>query len=137
MSRYFLAKVGKKTVIESLEKKDKRHKVWAMERDFYGFDVTEIWNLDDTFLMMIYERLELFLQQTSWIVDLSCHRIEVGSEEKNLEDWIREILTLIHRIWTFDSISEDKDPNYTEEQSIKDEEKVYIILSRISRHLWW
>lgn len=136
MSRYFLAKVGKKTVIESLEKKDKRHKVWAMERDFYGFDATEIWNLDDTLLMMIYERLELFLQQASGIVDLS-YSIEVESEERGLDEWIREILTLIHRIWTFESISEDKDPDYTEEQSRKDEEKVYTILSRISRHLWW
>ena len=137
MSRYFLAKVGKKTMIESLEKKDGRHKVWAMERDFYGFDVTEIWNLDDTFLMMIYERLKLFLQQTSGLVDLSYHRIEVESEEKSLDEWIREILTLIRRIWTFDSTLKYKDPNYTEEQSIKDEEKVYMILSRISRHLWW
>lgn len=137
MSRYFLAKAGKKTIIESLEKKDKRHKVWAMERDFYGFDATETWSLDDTFLMMIYERLKLFLQQTSGIVDLSYHRIEVESEGKGLDEWIREILTLIRRIWTFDSISEDKDPDYTEEQSIKDEEKVYIILSRISRYLWW
>ena len=45
---------------KKIAKTDKRQKKWAMQRKNRGFDDTEIWNLDSTFVRFIIPRLERF-----------------------------------------------------------------------------
>lgn len=44
---------------------------WRHERQVYGFDSRECWNLDYTFYLWLYERLMKYLEDAESVVDLT------------------------------------------------------------------
>lgn len=58
---------------------DERQKRWKKQREMYGFDDRETWNLDFVFYLWLYERLKMFLDVT--VIDLDFHRFEYNGKE--------------------------------------------------------
>ena len=57
-----------------------REKVWYQERRKYGFDSRETWSLDSAFYIWLYERLMMYKERASEIVDLTYHTFEYKGE---------------------------------------------------------
>ena len=57
-----------------------RNQKWEKEREQYGFDERETWNLDFTFFCWLYERLRKYKEVSP--VDLNCKIVKVNDEEK-------------------------------------------------------
>ena len=68
-----------------------RNQKWEKEREQYGFDERETWNLDFTFFCWLYERLKKYKEVSP--VDLSCKIVKVNNEEKTLEEWINLMIS--------------------------------------------
>lgn len=58
---------------------DERQERWKKQREMYGFDDRETWNLDFVFYLWLYERLKMFLDVT--VIDLDFHRFEYNGKE--------------------------------------------------------
>ena len=58
----------------------KRLNGFAKERRKYGFDSRETWSLDSTFYIWLYERLMMFKEKASKVVDLTFHKFEYKGE---------------------------------------------------------
>lgn len=56
------------------DKSDGRWSFWTKQRDKYGFDERETWNLDEAFYEWIYSRLQMYVDVC--IVDLTFHKFE-------------------------------------------------------------
>lgn len=61
------------------EDSDERQERWKKQREMYGFDDRETWNLDFVFYLWLYERLKMFLDVT--IIDLDFPRFEYNGKE--------------------------------------------------------
>lgn len=53
---------------------DSRMKEWVDEKEIYGFDSTETWNLDTSFYLWLYEHLRMYKDKASEIVNLHFHQ---------------------------------------------------------------
>ena len=103
-----------------------RNQKWEKEREQYGFDERETWNLDFTFFCWLYERLKRYKEISP--VDLSCKIVKVNNEEKNLEEWVNLM------------ISNSKDlilANIYSEENIKLAEFTIEIFKQTIFYLWW
>ena len=68
-----------------------RNQKWEKEREQYGFDERETWNLDFTFFCWLYERLRKYKEVSP--VDLTHKIVKVNNEEKNLEEWVNLMIS--------------------------------------------
>ena len=68
-----------------------RNQKWESERQEFGFDERETWNLDFTFFCWLYERLKKYKEVSP--VDLNCKIVKVNNEEKNLEEWVNLMIS--------------------------------------------
>lgn len=53
---------------------DERAEEWEFERQIYGFDSTETWDLNSTFYAWLYEHLRMYVDKASEIVNLKFHQ---------------------------------------------------------------
>lgn len=53
---------------------DKRAEKWEIERQIYGFDETETWDLNSTFYAWLYEHLRMYMDKASEVVNLKFHQ---------------------------------------------------------------
>ena len=54
-------------------KEDEREEKWLEEERTYGFNSTETWDLDSAFYLWLYERLRMYMDVASEIVNLHYH----------------------------------------------------------------
>lgn len=73
-----------------------RQERWAKEREEYGFDSRECWNLDQTFIEWIYTRVKNYKQYAC--VDLSFHKFNYKGGEITQGQIIDKILELAEEI---------------------------------------
>lgn len=69
---------------------DSRKESWKEERETYGFDSRDTWNLDSTMAELLYERLKMFNEVN--IIDTDYHTIEINSVEMSMQEAIDELL---------------------------------------------
>lgn len=61
MSKYLIdLGIKEEDVPSSWHPDDERQEQWKKEREIYGFDEKDIWNLDYTFALWIYPRLKMY-----------------------------------------------------------------------------
>lgn len=51
------------------------------EDDYPDMDVRDTWNIDQTIVLWLYERLRFFQEEASQIVDFNFHKFEIDGEE--------------------------------------------------------
>lgn len=71
---------------------DSRQKSWTKEREKYGFDNRETWNLDRMFVEWIYTRVMMYKEYT--IVNTSFHKISYKDTEITQGQAIDMVLSL-------------------------------------------
>lgn len=75
---------------------DPREAVWAKEREEYGFDNRETWNLDHIFIEWIYTRIMMYKDKT--IADTSFHKVPYKDKEITQGEAMDKILDLCKEI---------------------------------------
>lgn len=71
---------------------DGRAEEWAKDREEYGFDRRETWNLDNTFIEWIYSRVMMFKERNC--IDLNFHRVKYKGTMITQGEAIDKILSL-------------------------------------------
>lgn len=85
---------------------DERNEYWKSQRDTYGFDEREIWNLDTTFIQWIYEHLMMYMEQASECISLSYHKFWIDGDEKTQGDCIEEMIAIAKELLTMDDLDD-------------------------------
>lgn len=67
-----------------------RTKEWEKQREDYGFDERETWNMDITFAEWLYSHLNMFIEHT--IIDLTYHMVDFQGTTYTQEEAIVFIL---------------------------------------------
>ena len=67
--------------MDKVAEDDERQAVWAKEREVYGFDSTETWDLNSAFYAWLYEHLRMYVDKASDVVNLHYHKFKWKDEE--------------------------------------------------------
>lgn len=69
---------------------DRRQKLWKEQREIYGFDSRECWNLDRSFIEWLYSHLMMYTDQAC--IDMDIHKIEFSGATYTQKEAINYIL---------------------------------------------
>lgn len=105
---------------------DPREENWSKEREEYGFDNRETWNLDRIFIEWIYTRVMMYKEYT--IVDTSFHHVPYKNGMLTHGEAIDKILELSKEMLL--------NPN-NDELWYKNSREVCDLWKEILHHMWW
>lgn len=130
MKRKYLDDIGvtNRPDLWNEEEEDKRQLCWEKEREEYGFDEREIWSLDLTSRLWLYERIKRFKDVAS--VDLNYHKFIYNRQEHTQSEMLDEILKRLKFSFTkqYDNFNPEHF-NYVRE--------VYLMWHKICGAMWW
>ena len=128
--RKFLDDLGVTKRPETMLPADKRQAQWQQERDTYGFDERETWNLQYSFYLWLYERLKMYLLTAGVNIDLSHHIFEYEGASYTQQQMID---MMIERLEFYCS---DKYQSYDKEQQkyVGEIEKIW---ATVLPAMWW
>lgn len=109
---------------------DKRLNKWEMEREVYGFDDRETWDLQSSFYLWLYERLMKYVESASPIVNLEYHKFEYKGKEYTQIEMIDMMLERLK--FFFSSSYVDFDP-----ESEKKVQEIGEIWAIVLPAMWW
>ena len=152
MSMNFLEEIGvniKDPAINSmeypLEENVERSKKFEEQRDTYGFDERETWDLRYSSSCWIYQRLKMFKILASETIDLDIYSIDITpdnsseTEVRTLEgciDFVIENLERYIRYENRDGIVESFSLN--EDAEVREGlSRAFIVYGKIVNYLWW
>ena len=75
---------------------DERVSKWKQEKEIYGFDSTETWDLAEAFYAWLYEHLRMYQDKAGKIVNLHYHKFEWRDKEYYQDEIIDMILERLH-----------------------------------------
>lgn len=86
MGRKYLDDIGEDYSWVWKPEGSERDETFEKEREIYGFDSRETWNLDCVFYMWLYERLKMFVKIGGQVIDLNYNKFDFkGKEYTQLE----------------------------------------------------
>lgn len=89
MNRKYLDDIGCTSRFDTWDlgpNSEEREKGFKEQRDIYGFDERETWNLNETFLEFLYERVKMYVDIGGEMVNLNFHKFKFrGKEYTQLE----------------------------------------------------
>ena len=114
----------------STDEVDNRDPKWAMQRNMYGFDERETWNLGTCFYAWLYEHLKMYLDKASKIVNLDYYTFEYNGKTYTQREMIEQICEIIEYYFSdkFDDWDDD-DCKY-----VSNIEKMWAV---IMPYMWW
>ena len=111
---------------------DSRSENWSKQREEYGFDERETWNLDTTFIEWVYTRFLMYKEIC--IIDTGYHKIFYKNEKITQGEAIdkvlglaKEILQRVNSVWNKDI------DNMVYENS----REICEILKELLPYMWW
>lgn len=117
--------------LENSDTKDSRAEKWKKEREIYGFDDRDTWNLDNTMLELLYERLKMF-KESSGIVDHTVNIININDKKipfsQVIDTLIEDCEVCLKNFYTL-----EKD----QEEILDLEEKIWDTWSKSFKYFWW
>ena len=72
--------------------KDERNEIWNKQREIYGFDSRECWNLDQIFIQWLYSHLMMYLEYVTGIINLEYHKFVFADKEYTQKEAIEFII---------------------------------------------
>lgn len=81
--------------------KDERNEIWNKQREEYGFDSRECWNLDDIFIQWLYSHLMMYLENVTGIINLEYHKFDFDGKEYTQKEAIEFILCRLKNNLTY------------------------------------
>lgn len=110
---------------------DHRAESWAKEREEYGFDNRETWNLDRIFIEWIYTRVLMYKEYS--IVDLDYHKFPYKDLEITQAEAIDKILELSKEILLMDDYYSIKNS----EKTINNQREICDLWKEVLPAMWW
>lgn len=107
---------------------DPRQEKWAKEREIYGFDERETWDLTYSFYLWLYERLSMYNEVNC--INTSFHKFEFKGEVLTQQQCIDRMLEGLKIALTIDYYDQ------TEEQKKKVDDIVKLF-ALCFHTLWW
>lgn len=108
---------------------DERNETWSRQKEEYGFDSRECWNLDQTFIEWLYSHLMMYLEDATGIIDLSYHKFEFDGKTYTQKEAIEFILERLRN--SLIDIYDDNNETYLE---VYDAVRMW---AEIFRACWW
>ena len=130
MKRKYLDDLGIKDRHDLWNPNDNRQSIWQRQRREYGFDERETWSLEGAFYLWLYERLKMYLEYASKIVNLDFHEFVYKGEKYTQKQLIDMMIERLENYFAnkYDTESE-------EESSRLDE--VAEIWALVLPAMWW
>ncbi len=129
MSRKYLDDLKVKYPETYCSSDDPRQEKWTQEREEYGFDERETWDLDSAFYCWLYERLKMYLDVNC--VDLTYHKFEYEGEELTQQECIDR---MIHGCEIYFKQQNDWNISEEDQKAINDIAKIWAI---VLPAMWW
>ena len=135
MGRKYLEDIGVKDTVYNTptNKSDKRNPIWAEEREIYGFDERETWNLDHTFYCWLYERLKMYLEKADGVIDLDFHKFEYEGEELTQRQCIERMIEGC-KVYFSDEYENGFPEDETLHKKVMDVTKIWAL---VIGAMWW
>lgn len=111
--------------------KDTRKRKWRRQRERYGFDDREIWNLDRTMAEWLYSHLMMYKEIGLKHIDGTYHKYEFKGKIYTLNEAVDFIIEAMKKY-----ILADYYPNKIRE-CMSDAEDAFKLLGIIFPSLWW
>lgn len=106
---------------------DKRQGKWQEERETYGFDERETWDLDYSFHLWLYERLKMFVKAP---INFEFHHFEYKGKTYTQKELIEMMLERLEF-----SFKEDYNRlNETQAAYVSEIEEIWAI---VINAMWW
>lgn len=125
MRRKYLDDIGYVSITEVDD-----HKEFKKQREIYGFDARETWDMRTSFYEWLYERLMMFVEVGGEVVNLNFHKFEYNGATYTQIELINKILELIRFYFS------DEYDDYDEEHILKTSE-ICNMWSIIIPAMWW
>lgn len=109
---------------------DSREERWREQREIYGFDDRETWDLKHAFYLWLYERLKMYVDIGGEVINLDFHTFTYEGKEYTQRELINIMLERLE--YSFNPDYDDWD----EEQSkyVSEIEKIWAI---VLPAMWW
>lgn len=107
---------------------DERIQEWKKEKEEYGFNSRETWELETAFYLWLYERLRMYLDCA--VVDLNYHTYKYRRGQYSQLEMIQQILNRIRFRFS-------KDFDCYNKEDLKYVSEIGKIWSLIMREMWW
>ena len=104
---------------------------WRHERQVYGFDSRECWNIDYTFYLWLYERLMKYLEDAEPVVDLTWTKVEYNGKTYTQRELIDMMLERLKRFLTDEAFNDYEEENF---KWLHEIEKIWAV---ILPAMWW
>lgn len=108
---------------------DERNEIWNKQKEEYGFDSRECWNLDQTFIEWLYSHLMMYLEDATGIIDLNYHKFEFDGKIYTQKEAIEFILEKLRN-----SLIDIYDDNNEAYLGVYDAVRMW---AEIFRACWW
>lgn len=134
MRHAYLEKLGCEHIyeadIDANDPDEGRKTLWAAQRQKYGFDDRETWNLNTCFYAWLYERLQMYLDRASTVINLEYHTFEYDGKTYTQKEMIEQICEIIE--YYFSDKYNDWDKN--DEEYVSNIEKMWAV---VMPAMWW
>lgn len=126
--RKYLEDINAITITSDIPSSDNRQDKWQNERNIYGFDERDTWNLDSTMVELLYERVMMYKEICP--LNLDHKMIEINGMEKTQKEWIDLLLNLCEKsILNTDYVIFDASLEY--------KVQIWTIWAELSGYMWW
>lgn len=132
MARKYLNDIGIDDTLMNLDSTDERWEKWQEEIEEYGFAEYETWNMDSAFYAWLYERLKMYLETASNIIDLNYHKFEFDGKTYTQAELIDK---MIHGCEI--ALSDEYDKFTATKEENKAVEDVRWIWGTVMTAMWW
>lgn len=110
---------------------DIRMSMWEEQREVYGFDERETWDLKWTFVFWLYERLKMFDEVN--IINTKFHKFTYNGEELTLQQMIDRLLLDCEKLIKSYVYPCSLDAN-GEDKLFSEVKQIFVV---ILGYLWW
>jgi len=135
MARKYLDDIGYTNYNKYENASDKRILDFSVENGVYGFNSSATWSLDITMLELIYERLMMFREKASEVVDLSFHKVQIKDDEKTIEQWVDTMIETSRELLL--SVEHDDLGVYDSEEFDNKSTNFWNIWASVQPYMWW
>lgn len=125
--------LDEKEELDGWTSKEKRESIWRQEREKYGFDSRETWDLAYSFKLWLYERLSMYNEIVQNCIDTRFSEFDYKCRRITLQDGIDRILEGLKLDLTLDEYDLKRE-NKDIKKKIDD---VMPLFSLCLNALWW
>ena len=129
MKRKYLDDIGITNRPDEYTSTNGADKKWAEQREIYGFDVRETWNMDVSFYCWLYERLMMYLEVCD--IDLTYREFEYKDEILTHKQCIDKMLEGCKIALTSNAF------DITQNDNLAKVEDVAKLWGLVCQHTWW